>query len=172
MILVYIYFYSNKLVYRSLMKKLSFGQLDGSGLKIGIVVARWNSEFTYALRDSCKSTLLEAGVLLDHIPIQEVPGSFEVVYGARQLIAKKDLDAVIAIGCLIKGQTMHFEYIAEAVSQGIMNLNIQSKVPIIFGVLTCLSEEQARERAIGVRSHANSWSYSAIEMALLKKGIL
>jgi 6,7-dimethyl-8-ribityllumazine synthase len=150
------------------MKEIAFENFDGSGLKIGIVVARWNSDLTYALRDDCKKALLDAGLVLDNIIVQEVPGAYEVVYGSKHLI-EQGVDAVVAIGCLIKGETMHFEYIAEAVSQGIMDLNTNTSVPVIFGILTCISEEQARERSIGEKSHGYAWGQSAIEMALLRK---
>ena len=151
------------------MKAVIFEKKSGEGLKIGIVVARWNSDITCSLRDACKAALMDAGVVDDDIKIIEVPGSYEVVYGAKQLIKKNNVDAVIAIGCLIKGETMHFEYISEAVSQGIMNLNIQSGIPVLFGVLTCLTEEQAVERSTGEHNHGYGWGQSAIEMALLNK---
>ncbi len=150
------------------MKGVSFEQKSGAGLKIGIVVARWNNEYTYSLRDACKGALLDAGVADRDIEIVEVPGSYEVVYGAKHLV-EKGMDAVVAIGCLIKGETMHFEYISEAVTQGIMRLNTDTDTPVLFGVLTCVTEEQARVRSIGEQNHGHGWGHSAIEMALLKK---
>ncbi|OIO19600.1 MAG: 6,7-dimethyl-8-ribityllumazine synthase [Candidatus Magasanikbacteria bacterium CG_4_9_14_0_2_um_filter_41_10] len=151
------------------MKEISFEKINGSGLKIGVVVARWNSAVTYPLRDACLQALKDAGVEKEHIFVQDVPGSYEVVYGAKHLIEQKHVDAVVAIGCLIKGATMHFEYIAEAVSQGIMKLNTETSVPVIFGVLTCLTEEQAISRSTGDNNHGYAWGQSAIEMASLKK---
>ena len=150
------------------MKGITFEKNNAQGLTIGIVVARWNNELTYALRDDCQRALLDAGIQEKDITVLEVPGSYEVVYGASHLIQKKHVDAVVAIGCLIKGETMHFEYIAEAVSQGIMDLNTQSGTPVLFGVLTCLTEDQARERALGEKNHGYAWGQSAIEMARIK----
>lgn len=149
------------------MKGITFEKAEGKGIKIGIVVARWNSEYTYSLRDACKDALLDADVAANDIEILEVPGSYEVVYGAKHLV-EKGMDAVVAIGCLIKGETMHFEYIAEAVTQGIMHLNTHTDTPVIFGVLACMTEEQAKVRSIGEHNHGYGWGQSAIEMAMLK----
>jgi 6,7-dimethyl-8-ribityllumazine synthase len=150
-------------------KGITFDTKNGSGLKIGIVVARWNSEITFALRDGCVQALTDAGVERGDIVIREVPGSYEVVYGAKLLI-EQGADAVVTIGCLIKGETMHFEYICEAVTQGIMRLNVEKSTPVIFGVLACLSEEQAIARSTGENNHGYGWGQSAVEMALLKNG--
>jgi len=151
------------------MKGITFKQLDGKNLKIGVVVARWNSDITYALRDACVQALHDAGVNEEDIHLQEVPGSYEVVYGAKHLIEKENVDAVVAIGVLIKGETMHFEYIADAVSQGLMKLNTDSDVPVIFGVLTCLTDQQAVDRSTGENNHGYAWGQSAVEMARIKK---
>ncbi len=150
-------------------KGITFDTKNGSGLKIGIVVASWNSEITFALRDGCVQALTDAGVERGDIVIREVPGSYEVVYGAKLLI-EQGADAVVTIGCLIKGETMHFEYICEAVTQGIMRLNVEKSAPVIFGVLACLSEEQAIARSTGENNHGYGWGQSAVEMALLKNG--
>lgn len=150
-------------------KGITFHTVDGRGVRVGIVVARWNSEITFALRDGCVQALTDAGVESSDIVIREVPGSYEVVYGAKMLI-EQGLDAVVAIGCLIKGETMHFEYICEAVSQGIMRLNVETDTPVIFGVLACLSEEQAIARSTGDNNHGYGWGQSVVEMAMIKKG--
>ena len=150
------------------MKGVTFDKKNGVGLKIGIVVARWNSEYTYSLRDACTQALLDSGVADADVKIVEVPGSYEVAFAAKHLV-QKGVDAVIAIGCLIKGETMHFEYICEAVTQGIMHLNTHTDVPVIFGVLACMNEEQARARSIGEHNHGYGWGQTAVEMALLKK---
>ena len=96
-----------------------------------------------------------------------VPGSYELPFGAKRLLDTKRFEAVVVLGCLLKGETMHFEYIAEAVTQGIMRLNLDYGVPVIFGVLTCLAEAQAKERA---RSDGHNFGYifgrSAVAMAL------
>lgn len=149
-------------------KGINFEKLDGSGLKIGIVCARWNQELSKSMLKKCKQALLDSNVNEENIHVAEVPGSYEVVFGALQLIKNKNVNAVICLGTLIKGETMHFEYISEAVSYGIMKLNVEAGVPVIFGILTCLDEKQARDRSIGDKSHAYQWGLSAIEMALLK----
>ena len=151
------------------MKEIHFEKIDGSGMKIGVVVARWNSAVTYALRDACLRALADAGVEENTIIVQEVPGSYEVVFGAKHLIEHNAGDAVVAIGCLIKGETMHFEYIADAVSHGLMKLNVETDVPVVFGVLTCLTEQQAIDRSTGENNHGYAWGQSAIEMAMIKK---
>ena len=117
------------------------------------------------------------GVAEENIVVQDVPGSYEVVYGAKALLAKHSsagtpLDAVVCVGCLIKGKTMHFEYICEAVTQGIMRLGLDTGVPVLFGVLTCLTDEQALARAgltEGGHNHGVDWAQGLVEMAHIKK---
>lgn len=152
-------------------KSIDFPDLEGKDLRIGVVFARWNNELTYSIRDKAIEGLKDCQVLEEHIILQEVPGAYEVVMGAKQLIEKKHVDAVICIGVLIKGQTMHFEYISEAVTQGIMDLNMQSGIPVMYGILNCMTEEQARVRSVGEHNHGYGWGKAAVEMALLcKKG--
>lgn len=153
-------------------KGISFDELNGKDLRIALVVARWNSDLTNALLEDATLALRDAGVEDAHILIEYVPGSFELVYATKQMIDAHKPDAVIAIGALIKGETMHFEYIASAVTEGIMKLNIETNTPVIFGVLTCLNEAQAKARAEGSHNHGYSWGKTAIEMALLKKRIV
>lgn len=150
------------------MKKgVNFEKMDGSKLKIGIVCARWNEEFCAPLLQKCREALRDSLVQEKNIKIRYVPGSYELVYGAARLIKKEKVDAVVCLGTLIKGETMHFEYIAQAVSYGIMKLNVETGVPVIFGVLTCLDLEQARARSSGDKNHGYDWGMSAVEMALL-----
>jgi 6,7-dimethyl-8-ribityllumazine synthase len=150
-------------------KGVTFPHSDGSQLKIGIVQARWNRELTDSLFDGCKKAIRESGVKEENIVHLEVPGSYETVFGAKHLIQTAQVDAVVCLGVLVKGETMHFEYIAEAVTHGIMRLNLETKVPVIFGILTCLSEDQARARSFGENNHGIGWGKTAVEMALLKK---
>lgn len=150
------------------MKGISFEQLDGSSLRVGIVLARWNKEYVDSLLEGCKKALRDSGVKDENIIIKNVPGSFELVYGSKHLIDHESVDVVIAIGVLIKGETMHFEHIADAVSQGLTQLNATTPVPSIFGVLTCLTEEQVKLRSVGENNHGYSWGMSAVEMGLLK----
>lgn len=149
--------------------KTLFSKLNGAGLRIGIVRARWNGEITSSLLDGCKQALLETGVKEKNVTVIDVPGCYEVPFAVKTLIkSKRKYDAVIALGCLIKGETMHFEYIAEAVSHGLMELNLNEKTPVVFGVLTCLNEKQALARSRGENNHGIGWGYTAVEMGLLK----
>lgn len=154
------------------LKGLAKVAVDGRGLTVGIVHARWNAEVVDALVDGAKRTIEACG---GRVYITSVPGSYEIVYGARRLISQpphgiKHFDAVICCGCLIKGETMHFEYICEAVAQGIMRLNLESSCPVVFGVLATLNEEQARARAgltDGGHNHGEDWGGTALEMGKL-----
>jgi len=129
-------------------------------LKFGIVVSDWNPTITNALFEGAKSTLLKSGVKEENIISMKVPGSFELTSGANFLARETDVNAVICLGCVIKGETPHFEYICQGVTQGITNLNIQYKIPFIFGILTTLNQRQAAERAGGV--YGNKGEESAI----------
>jgi len=152
------------------MKKgVKFSLQNGKTLKIGIIYSRWNIFFVESLLTNCLKALKECKVEKDNIFITQVPGSYELPWGAKKMIKQKNIDAVICLGCLIKGETMHFEYIAEAVSQGIMKLNLETGVPVVFGVLTCLTKKQAKERASGKLNSGREWGMAAVEMALLSK---
>lgn len=150
-------------------KEVTFGKLNGSKLKIGIVASRWNSKIVDALLDGCVHALENCVVKKKNITVLRVPGSYELPFAARYLMMKKKVDVVVALGCLIKGETMHFEYIAQAVSTGLMELNVDEDVPVIFGVLTCLTEKQARTRSIGKNNHGYGWGMTAVEMGLLRR---
>ncbi len=150
----------------SVDKHVIFKNIDGKGFKVAIVVANWNPEICESLEKWCVRGLLDTGVQRDHIVIEHVPGSYELPIAAKQFADSGKYDAVVAIGCLIKGETMHFEYIAEAVSQGIMNVGLETGVPTIFGVLTCLNQEQAAARSQDNEKNSGySWGKSAVEMA-------
>lgn len=145
-------------------------QHNGAGLRIGIAVTRWNRHITGTLLERCKDGLRECQVADENIIVRDVPGSYELPLGAKFLFEQEDVDAVVVLGSLIKGETMHFEYICEAVTQGLMRLNLDYGKPVIFGVLACLNEEQAVHRANkdGL-DHGHEWGISAVEMALLAK---
>lgn len=147
----------------------------GSKLRVGILHARWNDKIIQALVEGCIKRLREFGVTEENIVVESVPGSFELPYGSQLFLDKqkalnKPLDAVIPIGVLIKGSTMHFEYICDSVTHQLMKLNFEAKVPVIFGVLTCITEEQAEARAGLVEgkmhNHGEDWGAAAVEMAL------
>jgi 6,7-dimethyl-8-ribityllumazine synthase len=144
---------------------------DGSSYKIGIVVSRWNEDITGALLTGARETLVKAGVTEKHIEIMHVPGSYELPFGARQLMKADKKDAIICIGCIIQGETKHDEYIAQAVSNGIMQLGLMSGIPVIFGVLTTNTIQQAQDRAGG--QHGNKGAEAAataLQMAQLRSG--
>ena len=117
--------------------------------RIGIVVSEWNDHITDSLLHGAINALLENGILEENIMVKHVPGSFELPTGAAHLIRQSSVDGVICIGCIIQGETRHFEFISQATAQGIMQLNLQQKVPVIFSVLTCDNMQQAEDRAGG-----------------------
>ena len=122
---------------------------SGKGRRVGIVYAEWNDEITYALRDGAVKTLIENGVEERDITFASVPGSFELIFGAAQMVKSGNYDAVIAIGCVIRGDTPHFDYICQGTTQGLAELNRQAEVPVIYGLLTCNTMQQALDRCGG-----------------------
>ncbi len=144
---------------------------DGKPYKIGIVVAHWNNDITGALLIGAQSTLEHAGVLPENVEVLTVPGSFELPWGARQLLKADKKDAIICLGCIVQGETKHDEYIANAVANGIMQLSLASGVPVIFGVLTTNSYEQARDRAGGnLGNKGSEAAAAALQLAFIKSG--
>jgi 6,7-dimethyl-8-ribityllumazine synthase len=109
---------------------------DASEMRFGVVVSDWNSEITWALLNGAISTLKKHGVTDENIVVKHVPGSFELTLGAQFLAEYDDLDALICLGCIIQGETPHFTYICQSVTQGITTLNLEYNIPFIFGVLT------------------------------------
>ncbi len=130
------------------------------GLRFGIVVSEWNSEITEALYQGALDTLLACGARADQIIRWNVPGSLELIFGCKKLISAHTIDAVIAIGSVIKGETDHFHYVCSATSQGIKDLNVNLNVPVIFCVLTDDTLQQARDRSGG--KHGNKGTEAAI----------
>ncbi|KAH7364244.1 6,7-dimethyl-8-ribityllumazine synthase [Rhexocercosporidium sp. MPI-PUGE-AT-0058] len=182
-------------------------QHDGSGLRIGIVHARWNTTIIEPLLAGTKAKLLASGVKESNIVVQSVPGSWELPIACSKLFSASQIqsttsstlgagdllgssttdltslsleaktssgpfDAIIAIGVLIKGETMHFEYIAESVSHGLMRVQLDTGVPLIFGLLTVLDEEQAKARAgvtSGSHNHGEDWGLAAVELGVKRR---
>lgn len=184
---------------------------DGSGLRVGIVHARWNDSIIEPLLAGTRTKLLECGVKESNIVVTSVPGSWELpitvqrLYSASQVqsssgggsalsagdllggsssttdltasatstaAASGPFDAIVAIGVLIKGETMHFEYIADSVSHGLMRVQLDTGVPVIFGVLTVLNEDQAKARAgitSGSHNHGEDWGLAAVEMGVKRR---
>ncbi len=139
-------------------------------MRFGIVVSEWNHEITLALKDGAYNTLIKHGAAPDNILISFVPGSYELTLGAQLQLETQDVDAVICLGCVIQGETRHFDFICDAVAHGITNLNIKYLKPVIFGVLTPNNQQQAIDRAGG--KHGNKGdeaAATAIKMLALKQ---
>ncbi len=134
--------------------------------RFGIVVAEWNVQITGAMYEGAYQSLIEHGALTDNILTYSVAGSFELISGVDLLLSNKHLDAVICLGCVIQGETRHFDFICDAVANGISNVSIKHTKPVIFGVLTTDNQEQAADRAGG--KHGNKGveaAVTAIKMA-------
>ncbi|WP_421378909.1 6,7-dimethyl-8-ribityllumazine synthase [Bacillus salacetis] len=154
------------------MKTIYEGNLVGSGLKVAIVVARFNEFITSKLLGGAEDALKRHGVDEADITVTWVPGAFEIPVIAKKLAASKNYDAVITLGTVIRGATAHFEYVSGEVAKGVANVGLQEEVPVIFGVLTTDTIEQAIERA-GTKAGNKGWeaAVSAIEMANLIRQI-
>jgi 6,7-dimethyl-8-ribityllumazine synthase len=132
---------------------------DVSGRRFGLVVAEWNEEVTEAMYAGAVATLLRFGVPKDNLVRMNVPGSFELSLGAQWMAERKDIDAVICIGCVIQGETRHFDFICDAVAHGITQVGLKYNKPVIFGVLTTDNQKQALDRAGG--KHGNKGDEAA-----------
>lgn len=140
--------------------------------RFAIVVSRFNEEITEGLLAGAREALAEAGVHADAVAVFHVPGAFEVPLAAKRAAESGDYAAVIALGCLIKGDTMHFEYIAEAAAHGIMRAGLDSGVPVAFGILTTMTDAQAEERAApGPGNKGREAAAAAIEMVRVLRRI-
>jgi len=148
------------------------GDLIGSGLKIGIVVSRFNELLSSRLLGGALDALGRHGIPEDSVDVAWVPGAFEIPLVAMKMAASKKYDAVIALGVIIRGATPHFEYVASEVSKGVAHASLKTGVPVMFGVVTADSIEQAVERS-GTKHGNKGWDVAvgAIEMANLLKGL-
>ena len=138
--------------------------------RFGIVVSEWNAEITEGLYEGAYEALLDCGALGDNIIRWNVPGSFELTYGSKKMITSQKVDAVIAIGSVIQGETKHFDFVCSATAQGIKDLNVLYDTPVIFCVLTDNNMQQAKDRSGG--KHGNKGAeaaIAAIKMAALGK---
>jgi 6,7-dimethyl-8-ribityllumazine synthase len=145
---------------------------NGAGMRFGIVVAEWNTAITGALFDGAVKTLVSNGVRKDDVLIIKVPGSFELTLGSQFLCEDKSIDAVIALGCVIQGETRHFDFICDAVAKGITDVSLKYNKPVIFGVLTTNDLSQAQHRAGG--KHGNKGdeaAMTALKMVALQKSL-
>ncbi|SQE41153.1 6,7-dimethyl-8-ribityllumazine synthase [Staphylococcus aureus] len=148
------------------------GKLIGKDLKVAIVVSRFNDFITGRLLEGAKDTLIRHDVNEDNIDVAYVPGAFEIPLVAKKLASTGNYDAVITLGCVIRGATSHYDYVCNEVAKGVSKVNDQTNVPVIFGILTTESIEQAVERA-GTKAgnKGAEAAVSAIEMANLLKSI-
>ncbi|WP_437920808.1 6,7-dimethyl-8-ribityllumazine synthase [Sphingobacterium sp. LRF_L2] len=158
----------------SSLKNLSdFSHLEvgnAKGLKFAIVVAQWNATITGALLDGAVTGLVAHGALESNIEVVRVPGSYELIAGADIVLRDESIDAVICLGCVIQGETRHFDFICNAVGNGIANVALKYNKPVIFGVLTTDNQEQALDRAGG--KHGNKGeeaAITAIQMGLISQ---
>lgn len=143
---------------------------NACSFRFGIVVSEWNSEITHNLKKAAIETLLECGAKEEHIISWNVPGSFELVYGCKKMIETQSLDAVIAIGNVIQGETKHFDFVCEGVTQGIIDLNVAHDTPVIFCVLTDHTLQQSIDRSGGKLGNKGvECAIAAIKMAALKQ---
>ncbi|MEL1243783.1 6,7-dimethyl-8-ribityllumazine synthase [Flavobacterium sp. DGU11] len=143
---------------------------NAKDFRFGIVVSEWNENITSGLYKGALQALIENGAVADTIITWDVPGSFELIYGCKRMIDTQNVDAVIAIGSVIQGETKHFDFVCEAVAQGIKDLNVLTDVPVVFCVLTDNTLQQAIDRSGGI--HGNKGTEAAIvaiRMAQLKK---
>ena len=134
---------------KTLSKNINLKKTSASNKKFGIVTSLWNKEITQKLYEGCHNTLIKYGAEKKNIITLEVPGSFELIYGSKKILEKSQLDAVIVIGSIIKGETPHFEIISQSISDGIKDLNILFDTPFLFCVLTDLNMQQAIDRSGG-----------------------
>jgi 6,7-dimethyl-8-ribityllumazine synthase len=143
---------------------------DLSNARIGVIVSKWNEEITDSLSKACRQTLLQLGVKKKNLLEVEVPGSFELPAAAKMMVESKKMDAIICLGCIIQGETKHFDFISRAVSQGMMDLNLRYNIPFIFGVLTPDTMEQARDRAGGKYGNKGTEAaVTALKMLVVKR---
>ncbi|MDO8435730.1 MAG: 6,7-dimethyl-8-ribityllumazine synthase [bacterium] len=152
------------------MRTNTFEHLDGKGLKIGIVASRFNGEMMEGLLQGCLAALIETGVAQEDVTTIRVPGSFETPHGVWMLLQRGGFDAIIAMGIIIKGETRHDELIADAVARAIMRFNTKQEVPVLFGIVTAETIEQARVRSgEGEDNRGRDAALAAVEMALLRR---
>ncbi|MDC1327253.1 MAG: 6,7-dimethyl-8-ribityllumazine synthase [Flavobacteriales bacterium] len=144
---------------------------DAKNFRFGIVVSEWNHKITEGMFQGAFNALKDCGAISDNIVRWNVPGSFELVYGCKRMQKSYDmLDAVIAIGSVVQGETKHFDYVCEGVSQGIKDLNVLGDIPVIFCVLTDNTQQQAIDRSGGIHGNKGTEAaIAAIKMAQLRK---
>ncbi len=144
---------------------------SAEGMRFGIVVSEWNEQVTGSLLQGAVDTLVKNGARREDITVLTVPGSFELIYGSKLMTRRDDsLDAVIALGCVIRGDTPHFDYICQGTTQGLAELNREGMMPVIYGLLTCDTLQQALDRCGGaVGNKGDECAVTAIKMVAYRK---
>ena len=143
---------------------------SGKDMKFALVVSEWNNEITEALYKGAYKTLIKHSVKDENIVKEYVPGTFELTYGAQSMVKSANFNAVIVLGCVIQGETRHFDFICQGVSQGITDLNRTQNIPVIFGVLTTDNQQQALDRAGGkLGNKGDEAAVTALKMAAFRK---
>ena len=138
-------------------------------LRVGIIAAEWNDNIITPLLQGAIDTLTQQGVCPEHIYVMRVPGTVELTFGAKHMIENLSPDAVIVLGCVVRGDTPHFDYVCDSVTHGVTELNLKTQVPVIFGVITTNNMEQAEDRAGGKMGNKGSeCAATAIKMTALK----
>jgi len=143
---------------------------NSKNFRFGIVVSEWNEHITEGLYNGALAALIDCGSISENIIRWNVPGSFELIYGAKKMIETQNCDTIIVIGSVIKGETQHFDFVCEGVTQGIKDLNVKYDIPVIFCVLTDNNEQQSIDRSGG--KHGNKGTeaaIAAIKMASLRE---
>ncbi|MFH2141305.1 MAG: 6,7-dimethyl-8-ribityllumazine synthase [Bacteroidota bacterium] len=139
-------------------------------MKFGIVVSEWNSEITEGMYDGAYQTLIKNGAKPKNIFKIYVPGSFELTFAGKLFAEQKVVDAVIALGCVVQGETRHFDFICQGITQGITELNLKYDIPFVFGILTTENQQQARDRSGGIYGNkGDEAAITAIKMIALKR---
>lgn len=149
----------------------SVPELDGSGLRIGLVCGRFNDHITLRLLDGALRGLEAAGVSAGDVAVEWVPGAYEIPFAAKAMIGSGRIDAVVGLGCVIRGETSHYDFVAGECARGLQDVQLASGAPVVFGVLTTENVEQALARSEGAGGHnvGEEGARTAIEMALLAR---
>jgi 6,7-dimethyl-8-ribityllumazine synthase len=138
---------------------------DASAMRFGIVVSEWNANITGALLEGAVKTLKRHGAKEENILVQTVPGSFELTFGSAQMMQSGKVDAVIALGCVVRGDTPHFDYVCAGTTQGIAELNAKGSIPVIYGLITTNNMQQAEDRCGGkLGNKGDECAITAIKM--------
>ncbi|MBQ9363432.1 MAG: 6,7-dimethyl-8-ribityllumazine synthase [Bacteroidaceae bacterium] len=145
---------------------------SAEGMQFGIVVSEWNSNVTGALLLGAKNTLMKHGVKRENIIVRTVPGSFELIHAAKKMVRECSVDAVIAIGCVIRGDTPHFDYICEGTTYGLARLNATQEIPVIYGLITTNDMQQALDRCGGrLGNKGDECAITAIKMVAFDRNL-